>query len=203
MRRARGSGIGQRRVPKSLALPALLIASLAGAVGASATAQGLGDRGSGHDHAIEVVRAIRLSPPSLVAAGEGWRVEAFRSNRGVCSELTLSGTTSEGCGYDTEIPRRGKTEVSKVAYDVAGSRRAGVALVFGPVSDDVAAVRIELRNGQQYEVKPSGVPAAAGLPRFYAQSVSITRGHELAAVSALGENGEVLERREVAFQATR
>jgi hypothetical protein len=45
--------------------------------------------------------------------------------------------------------------------------------------------------------------SALGIPRFYAQSVAITRGHELAAVSALGDGGEVLERREIAFQATR
>ena len=182
-----------------IALTAVLAAATA-----SATANGSAQRGedTAHQH-LPPPPVVRLSAPVEVAAGSEWQISAYRSDVGVCAELSLLGMRSGGCGYDIDRPMRGRTEPSKVGYDVAStSRGGGVGLVFGPVADDVVSVRVELRNGTAHEVVPRPL-ADPALPRFYVAPVSISRGTDVAAVSALDAAGNVLERRELSSGPTR
>jgi hypothetical protein len=194
-------GFGGRRVPRAVSAMALLGAGVVGAVSLRATAEEGAGGQEAHEHAIEITRPERLSPSFLAAQGDGWKVESFRSDRGFCSELSLGGAVSQACGYDTEKPARGKTEPAKISYDVAGRPGEG-ALVFGPVSDDVESVIIELRNGRTHDTRPQAA-GAPGFPRFYGMRLDISRGHDVAAVSAVAADGKVLERREIADRPTR
>lgn len=166
---ARSRKIGHpRRAGKRLvlALAVLLLLALAG------TAVGVGVdllRQQEDFHASLPDDPKRLGPLVEVTSGDEWALIAWRSESGICLDFAIPGTSPFGCGF----PVRGAkpaTDASgtglpthAVAGFFVGSNLVGgdgKATIFGIAAHDVAAVKIELRDGRVIGASLFDAPAA-------------------------------------------
>ncbi|MDP9402425.1 MAG: hypothetical protein M3P85_03660 [Actinomycetota bacterium] len=108
----------------------------------------------------------RLGPKTVVAQGEvegiGWQLLAYRSDSGLCVDLRFGRGAAGGCGHGVGAGR---------AVSLGVSSYLGFRFAHGVARSDVAAVRVELSNGDTLNIATTTAPGfdvafiATPLPR--------------------------------------
>jgi hypothetical protein len=111
----------------------------------------------------------RLGPFVEVASGDNWALIAWQSESGICLDFAIPGNSPYGCGF----PVRGAKEptdslgaglpVHAVGGffsqgDIVGGD--GKASIFGVTAHEVAAVKVELRDGRVEDAPLYDAPPA-------------------------------------------
>jgi hypothetical protein len=153
---ARGRRIGPRkrsrkRLALALAVTALVVlAGTAVGVGVNLLAQ------QERFHAELLDDPQRLSPLVEVASGDEWALIAWESKYGICLDFAIPGNSPYSCGF----PVRGQKSatdsgagppIHAVAGFVSGGGLIGSdgkTTIFGAAAPEVAAVKVELRDGR-------------------------------------------------------
>jgi hypothetical protein len=156
-----------------------MVALVAGAVlGLAGTAVGVGiDRVEQQEvfHASRPDDPQRIGPLVEVASGDDWALIAWKSTVGICLDFAIPGNSPFGCGF----PVRGAkpaTDASgaglpkhAVAGFVSGGGLVGgdgKTTIFGVAAHEVAAVKVELRDGRVVDTSlydsPPGLDAEVG-----------------------------------------
>jgi hypothetical protein len=145
-----------RRVPRRVVLAmgvVTLLVSAGTAVGVGVTLLTQQER----FHASVPDDPNRLGPLVEVTSGDNWALIGWRSEIGICLDFAIPGNSPFGCGF----PVRG----AKPSTDASGSGLPthavagffsggnlvggdGKATIFGVAAQEVAAVKIELRDGR-------------------------------------------------------
>jgi hypothetical protein len=165
----RSRDIGQRRVPRPLALGAALAVVLA--IAGTAVAVGIKVNFLAQQerfHAQEPEDPHRIGPLVQVASGDGWALIAWRSDVGLCLDFAVPDNSPFACG----LPVRGAGSLAAgsgppihaVDGFLSGSNLVGVsdgrATVFGVAASDVAKVKVELADGRLVDTELFDAPAA-------------------------------------------
>jgi hypothetical protein len=151
----------------------------------------------------------RLGPSVEVASGNEWALIAWRSEDGVCLDFAIPGTSPFGCGF----PVRG----AKPATDTSGSGPPthavagffsggnlvggdGKATIFGVAAREVAAVKIELRDGRIIDAPLYDAPPKLDaevrffIVRLAPGQLERRSGNPVSAYSAYDREGQLVER---------
>lgn len=98
----------------------------------------------------------RLGPLVEITSGESWALIAWQSNFGVCLDFAIPGNSPFSCGFPVRGAKRetdssgAGSPVHAVAGQVSGGGLVGgdgKTTIFGVAAEDVAAVKVELRDG--------------------------------------------------------
>ena len=199
-----------RRVPKRLVL-ALAIVTLLALAG---TAVGVGISlltQQERFHASVPDDPKRLGPLVEITSGDNWALIGWRGEGGICLDFAIPGNSPFGCGF----PVRG----AKPSADASGSGLPthavagffsgsnliggdGKATIFGVAAHEVAAVKIELRDGRIIDAPLHDAPQAleTGVRFFIARlAVGELERHRggpgpVRAFSAYDRTGRLIER---------
>jgi len=117
--------------------------------------------------------------------GFGWRYVVYESTDGVCTQLELAGGGGSGCG--SILPPAGEVFGSIGS----GSSSSGPTTVEGMVTADVASVRVQLVNGGGVDVVMMSLEPAGLTGKAFVGIAHV--GTEVESITALGEDGEVIE----------
>ena len=107
-------------------------------------------------HAASPDDPERLGPLVEVASGESWALIAWQSEFGLCLDFAISGNSPFGCGFPVRGAKAATDSsgsgppVHAVAGQVSGGGLVGgdgKTTIFGVAAEDVAAVKVELRDG--------------------------------------------------------
>lgn len=147
-----------RSLPKRRRLMVALVAATV--LGLAGTAVGVGiDRIEQQTvfHASRPDDPQRVGPLVEVASGDDWALIAWKSNVGICLDFAIPGNSPFGCGF----PVRGAKSATDASgaglpnHAVAGFVSGGGLVggdgkttIFGVAAHEVAAVKVELRNGR-------------------------------------------------------
>jgi hypothetical protein len=154
----RSRGVEKARSPKRRRMALSLAAATALTIAASAVAVGVSLRDQQqlyHDRAAD--HPERIGPLVEVVSGGTWALVAWQSKSGICVDFAVEGNSPFACG----LPVRGAKPagdasgsglpVHAIAGQVSGAGLVGgdgKTTVFGVAATEVAAVKIELHNGQ-------------------------------------------------------
>lgn len=147
----------------------------------------------------------RLGPMVEVATGESWALIAWQSDFGVCLDFAIPGSSPFACDF----PVRGAKPptstsgsgppIHSVAGQISGGGLVGgdgKTTIFGVAAGDVAAVRIELRDGRTIDASVYDAPAAleAEVRLFIARvAIAPNRSDPGGGRRGYGPGGAVLE----------
>ena len=120
----------------------------------------------------------RIGPLGEVVSGENWALLAWRGEAGICLDFAVPGNSAFGCGF----PVRG----AKPATDTSGAGAPthavagfvccgpgwvggdGQTAIFGVAAREVAAVKVELRDGRVVDAPLYDAPPGLDAPvRFF------------------------------------
>jgi hypothetical protein len=151
----------------------------------------------------------RLGPFVEVASGDNWALIAWRSKSGICLDFAIPGNSPYGCGF----PVRGAKDptdalgtglpVHAVAGFFSGGNLVGgdgKATIFGVAAHEVAAVRVELRDGRVVDAPlydaPQDLKADVEffIVRLAVGGVGPGEGSPVRAYSAYDPEGRLIER---------
>jgi len=155
---ARIRGSEQRR-RRSRRRPLLLAFAATGLLAIAGTAVGVGitlldQQELFHDAAPD--HPERLGPVVEIASSESWALIAWQSNFGVCLDFAIPGNSPFGCGFPVRGAKSATDSsgagppVHAVAGQVSGGGLVGgdgKTTIFGVAAEEVAAVKVELRDG--------------------------------------------------------
>lgn len=147
---------------------------------------------SGEDDRLDT--PAPLGDKVLVTSGSAgalhWALYAYDSARGLCFEQRYSGaatSVSTTCGA---VPAGRSTRMIIDTFGPGGG--AAGQFVYGPTRSNVAAVDVELANGQSVHARAVAAPAKLGSPvGFYVAAVP--SGADVAGLRARDGAGRVLE----------
>lgn len=176
---ARSEGRGRRlqrrrRRPLIVAFAAAAVLAIAGtAVGVGITL--LDQQELFHDSAPDDPE--RLGPLVEIASGESWALIAWQSNIGVCLDFAITGNSPFSCGFPVRGAKPATDSsgsgppVHAVAGQVSGGGLVGgdgKTTIFGVAAEDVAAVKVELRDGRIVDATLYDAPPELGAEvRFF------------------------------------
>ena len=151
----------------------------------------------------------RVGPVVEVVSGDEWALIAWRSEIGVCLEFAVLGRSPFGCGFPVRGAKR-PTDTSgagapthAVAGFVSGARLAGgdgKTTVFGVAAQDVAAVKVEFRDGRLVDAAVHDAPPElAADVKFFIVRLDLPRqplngDSPVAAYRAYDHEGNLIER---------
>lgn len=207
---ARSRRLRRRRVPRRLvlALAALALLALAGtAIGVGVSLLTQQER----FHAQVPDDPKRLGPLVEITSGDNWALIGWRSEDGICLDFAIPGNSPFGCGF----PVRGakpSTDASgsglpthAVAGFFSGSNLLGgdgKATIFGIAAHEVAAVKIELRDGRVISPPVYDAPPTLQTEvRFFVVRLPLGElerrvGNPVRAYNAYDQTGTLIERNE-------
>jgi hypothetical protein len=203
-RKARSLSHPRKRVVLAIALVALLaLAGTAVGVGLSLVSQ------QERFHAEMPNSPQRLGPFVEVTSSDNWALIAWRSKSGICLDFAIPGNSPYGCGF----PVRGAKDptdalgtglpVHAVAGFFSGGNLVGgdgKATIFGVAAHEVAAVRVELRDGRVVDAPLYDAPrdlradVAFFIVRLSVGGVGLGEGSPVRAYSAYDPEGRLIER---------
>jgi hypothetical protein len=212
---ARGRRIRRPRRPRKrlvLALAAVALVALAGtAVGVGVNLLAQQER----FHADLLDDPQRLGPLVEVASGDEWALIAWESKYGICLDFAIPGNSPYSCGF----PVRGQKSatdsgagppIHAVAGFVSGGGLIGSdgkTTIFGVAAPEVAAVKVEVRDGPIVDAPLyEAPPELQEKRRFFIVRLSlpphtaVTKGlplpmyDPLLAFSAYDRDGRLIER---------
>jgi hypothetical protein len=155
----------------------------------------------------------RLGPFVEVASGNNWALIAWQSDSGICLDFAIPGNSPYGCGF----PVRGAKEPTDAlgaglpTHAVGGFFSQGnlvggdgKATIFGVAAHEVAAVKVELRDGRVEDAPlydaPSDLRANVHFFIIRLPVPNVGRnwgpgvGSPVRAYSAYDRNGNLIER---------
>lgn len=128
-------------------------------------------------HASAPDHPERLGPLVEVTAGESWALIAWQSKFGVCLDFAIPGNSPFGCGFPVPGAKPATDSsgsglpVHAVAGQVSGGGLVGgdgKTTIFGVAAEDVAAVKVELRDGSTVDAPLYDAPPELGAKvRFF------------------------------------
>lgn len=202
-----------RRRPQRVRRRLVLALAVIGVLALAGTAVGVGVNlltQQERFHASVPDDAKRLGPLVEITSGDNWALIGWRDEYGrICLDFAIPGNSPFGCGF----PVRGAkpaTDASgsglpthAVAGFFSGSNLVGgdsKATIFGVAAHDVAAVKIELRDGRVIDAPVYDAPAALKTEvRFFITRLSIGElerraGNPVRAYGAYDRSGTLIER---------
>lgn len=142
-----------RRRPLVVAFAAAGMLAIAGtAVGVGITLLDQQER----FHASSPDDPERLGPLVEITSGEGWALIGWQSKFGICLDFAIPGNSPFGCGFPVRGAKPATDSsgsgppIHAVAGQVSGGGLVGgdgKTTIFGVAADEVAAVKVELRDG--------------------------------------------------------
>lgn len=119
----------------------------------------------------------RLGPLVEITAGESWALIAWQSNYGLCLDFAIPGNSPFSCGFPVRGAKRTSDSsgsglpVHAVAGQVSGGGLVGgdgKTTIFGVAAEEVAAVKVELRDGSTIDAPLYDAPPELGAKvRFF------------------------------------
>ena len=208
---ARSRRLRRRRVPRRLVLALAALALLARA----GTAIGVGMSLLTQQESVSTLR-FRMTQSASIAWSrsrlrQNWALIGWRSEDGICLDFAIPGNSPFGCGF----PVRGakpSTDASggglpthAVAGFFSGSNLLGGdgrATIFGVAAHEVAAVKIELRDGRVINAPVYDAPPTLETEiRFFIVRLPLGElerrvGNPVRAYNAYDQAGTLIERSE-------
>lgn len=151
----------------------------------------------------------RLGPIVEIVTGDDWSLIAWRSAAGVCVDFAVPGNAAFSCGFPVRgaKPPSDHSGTGAPTHAVAGTISGGglvggdgKSTVFGIAARDVAAVRVELRDGRLLDAQLFTAPVELGADvKFFLLRLSLPpqrldEPSPVAAFVAYGHSGTVIER---------
>lgn len=151
----------------------------------------------------------RLGPLVEVASGDDWALIAWKSEVGVCLDFAIPGNSPFGCGFPVRgaKPATDSSGAGLPTHAVAGTVSGGGLVggdgkttIFGVAAREVAAVRVELRDGRVvntslYDAPPDlGVELRIFIVRLPLPPQGLRGEGPVRAFSAYDKNGALIER---------
>ncbi|MDP8956391.1 MAG: hypothetical protein M3N24_05465 [Actinomycetota bacterium] len=111
------------------------------------------------DDVRDGVEPVRVGPELTLAEGTingvDWRVTAFGETRGdVCMHFETIRWKAGGCGFVVPAERALSYMSDALEPDMFPELRRPVQFGYGPISEDVARVKLTLEDGREIEVEP-------------------------------------------------
>lgn len=151
----------------------------------------------------------RLGPLIEIASGNSWALIAWKSEVGICLDFAIPGNSPFGCGFPVHgaKPAADTSGSGPPTHAIAGFFSGGnlvggdgKASIFGVAARDVAAVKVELRDGQVVDAPLYDAPSELSVDvRFFIVRLSLGKlerrpENPVRAYSAYDRDGRLIER---------